>query len=660
MTSIFHTLIFRKLYKHPLIQAYGYKGRGSSAQVTGWGYRASGKSALKGKDTLLFEDGFIRSMFPGFGRGMPFSLVSDTSGIYFDGRGHSDLIRFLNGESLTDSQWSKEISLEYTESALRRVRSSGVSKYNCYLDQKRSFEEGVLVVDQTAGDVAITYSGMKQGDFDLMLQNALDENPDSRVYVKTHPDHQYRKKHSCFSSKLVENKRITILPSDMPSAEAFYFCHTVYVGSSLLGMEGLIHGKKVITYGWNFYAGWGLTEDRGRAPKAPRSKPIALERLFEAAYLRYTHYFDPDTFEPCDIHRIIDHIELQWKHWSLGAGNWTTAGLSPWKRQLLPTYLGPKVTRVSHKQLRATDLSRVLTWGAKDVPKALESLPLTRMEDGFIRSNGLGAEFNFPMSWVFDDVGIYFDARSPSKLENDLNEYSFSLEELTEAEELMTFLRANKLTKYNLGIESVTLPESARGRKVILIPGQVDSDASIKYGSPKLSNNRELLAEVRRQNPDAFICYKPHPDLLAGARRDSPLWEGIEGDVDHLVLEGDIISWIQAVDEVHTLTSTVGFEALLHHKPVYTYGLPFYAGWGLTHDWLTCERRRSKRSLSELTCAVLILYPTYVNPKTKEFTSAMNAARILTDPNFKHDSRSGFLRLVGKAKSFYYKLVRRL
>ncbi len=638
--------IRKGIASHPLVGKF-HDTAGAGVRW-GWGYRPSGlRAKSSGGAYMLYEDAPVRSLRSGYG-GAVYGITADSQGAMFDASGESDLIEALQGKI--------EVGADTAE-IMQQYRSLGISKYNWSLpSDTSSYEEGVLLVDQSRGDASLLYGGVGVSGFSKLFADALAENPEAVIYIKTHPDHKFRKKRSCFSEEELSHPRVKILPAELSPADCFMFCKKVYVGTSLLGIEALIHGCEVITYGWNFYAGWGLTTDRGGLPRAPRAREHALIELFQACYIDYSHYYDPDTLEPCGLSRIIEHIALQKRYWERFRGSWTMADLNMLQRSILPSFMhGPETTLTTGQ---AVDY--MLTWGAKDVSKALESLPLTRMEDGFIRSNGLGAEFNFPMSWVFDDVGIYFDARSPSKLENDLNEYSFSLEELTEAEELMTFLRENKLTKYNLGIESVTLPESARGRKVILIPGQVDSDASIKYGSPKLSNNRELLAEVRRQNPDAFICYKPHPDLLAGARRDSPLWEGIEGDVDHLVLEGDIISWIQAVDEVHTLTSTVGFEALLHHKPVYTYGLPFYAGWGLTHDWLTCERRRSKRSLSELTCAVLILYPTYVNPKTKEFTSAMNAARILTDPNFRHDSRSGLLRVVGKAKSYYYKLVRRL
>jgi len=365
----------------------------------------------------------------------------------------------------------------------------------------------------------------------------------------------------------------------------------------------------------------------------------------------YSHYYDPDTLKECDLSRIIDHIALQKRQWEKIKGSWSMARLNPWQRHILPSFIqGPK-TRIS----KSGSADYELSWGVEDDSKDVGSgnANMIRVEDGFIRSRGLGANFNFPLSWVFDDIGIYYDARIPSRLENVLNTSSFTPEQLAESAELCEFLRSSKITKYNLGVENVELPSEASGKKVILVPGQVDSDASIKYGSPKLLNNRELLAEVRRQHPDAYICYKPHPDLLAGARADKPLWPGIENQVDHLVTQGDIISWIEAVDEVHTLTSTVGFEALIRKKPVFTYGLPFYAGWGLTKDWLSCERRTATRTLEELVYATLIEYPTYLNPKTGEFTTALNAAKLLADPDFSYDARPAYIRMLAPLKRVY-------
>jgi capsular polysaccharide export protein len=676
MEANIHTF-FKKLTDNRLIQlfakthGFSVSPRFSLGKKTsiGWGYKFSGifaKFHSPAKDFLLFEDGFVRSLFPGYRYGRIYSIVADRSGIYYDAYGESDLIKFLNKDIPAPAFWPAELEPESVRTALNLFRKSGISKYNCHPSRSSdpsfpSFPSGVLVVDQTRGDAAIKYGGLCLQDFDRMLIDAIEENPDLTIYVKTHPDHHYRRKKSCFSESLLRHPRISILSPDTSPADCFSFAKKVYVGSSLMGMEALIHDCEVVCYGWSFYAGWGLTLDRSSFPKPPRKNSLSLCDLFSASYLRYTHYFDPDSGKPCSFERILEHIRLQHDQWRRHSTPFVSFGLSPWKKHVLGKYTYPHQALCHAHSERQLDKyvdagSQIYTWGKKQLPGKYSQLKPIRIEDGFIRSRGLGAAFNFPLSWVFDDVGIYFDSSAPSKLEQLLTTTQFTQEDLRATEELLEFLKEQKITKYNLGISEVKIPDRAKGKRVILVPGQVDSDASITFGSPKIRNNRQLVEEIRRQHPEAFLCYKPHPDLVAGVRADAPLWPGIEEQIDFLISEGDIISWIQAVDEVHTLTSTVGFEALLHNKPVFTYGLPFYAGWGLTNDWLNCERRQRKRSFVELATAIYRLYPTYLNPKSGEFTTALNVVRILINPDFHHDSRPPLLKLLNKIKTQFYKL----
>jgi len=79
------------------------------------------------------------------------------------------------------------------------------------------------------------------------------------------------------------------------------------------------------------------------------------------------------------------------------------------------------------------------------------------------------------------------------------------------------------------------------------------------------------------------------------------------------------------------MTSLTGFEGLLYGKTVYTYGMPFYAGWGLTIDARECERRKRAVSLNELIVATYILYPRYISPKTKELTTVENVIKELQE-----------------------------
>jgi len=72
-----------------------------------------------------------------------------------------------------------------------------------------------------------------------------------------------------------------------------------------------------------------------------------------------------------------------------------------------------------------------------------------------------------------------------------------------------------------------------------------------------------------------------------------------------------------AAGEIWTITSLLGFEALLHAKPVTCLGSPFYAGWGLTRDLgLEMPRRTTRPTLEALIHAALIDYPRYHDPVT--------------------------------------------
>ena len=76
----------------------------------------------------------------------------------------------------------------------------------------------------------------------------------------------------------------------------------------------------------------------------------------------------------------------------------------------------------------------------------------------------------------------------------------------------------------------------------------------------------------------------------------------------------DIDACLALTDGVATMTSLAGFEALLRGKPVWTFGRPFFAGWGLTHDTLDFPRRRRTLSVEQLVASALIAYPIYIHP----------------------------------------------
>ena len=307
-------------------------------------------------------------------------------------------------------------------------------------------------------------------------------------------------------------------------------------------------------------------------------------------------------------------------------------GMSYWKRRHMRAFLrSAGATPVFRRNAaRAIEFARrrhgaLAVWAGRE-PRDLADMagragvPLVRIEDGFLRSVGLGAEFNPAASIVIDRRGIYYDPSRASDLENILAETEFDAALLTRARQLIGTIVTRGITKYNTGgaLPALQLePAAATGRCRIFVPGQVEDDQSILLGSAGVEGNLDLLRRVRAGNPNAYIIYKPHPDVAAGHRKGAIADQDALRFADRIVRDVSSAAIIAAVDEIHTLTSLAGFEALLRGRHVVVYGQPFYAGWGLTRDLSPVTRRTRQLSLEELVAGVLILYPHYLDPVTK-------------------------------------------
>lgn len=262
----------------------------------------------------------------------------------------------------------------------------------------------------------------------------------------------------------------------------------------------------------------------------------------------------------------------------------------------------------------------VAAWRSKLSATAVSKLErkesaIIEVEDGFLRSHGLGADCIPPLSITVDRLGAHFDPSQPSELESLLEEGRFDEAIVDRARELRRLIVDTGIGKYGRGIADLQRPAGAR--RHILVPGQVEDDRAVQTGGCGLTSNLDLLARVRAEAPDAYILYKPHPDVVAGHRRGSISSESCLRFADEIVGDLPIAALIAMVDEVHVNTSLAGFEALMREKPVTAYGVPFYAGWGLTTDRGPVPARRTmKRSLDDLVAATLLIYPRYLDPQT--------------------------------------------
>ena len=89
-----------------------------------------------------------------------------------------------------------------------------------------------------------------------------------------------------------------------------------------------------------------------------------------------------------------------------------------------------------------------------------------------------------------------------------------------------------------------------------------------------------------------------------------------EGNVFRVTMPINPYSLMELVDKVYVCSTQMGFEALMAGKEVHVYGMPFYAGWGLTIDKQKNPRRTNRRTLEEVFYIFYIMYTHWVDVET--------------------------------------------
>ena len=244
-------------------------------------------------------------------------------------------------------------------------------------------------------------------------------------------------------------------------------------------------------------------------------------------------------------------------------------------------------------------------------------------EDGWLRSADTWANKAAPpryrhgCSVVFDTIGCYCDATRESLIERMLNDPSLVLsdQQLTEARRLIGRIVGEKLTKYNhqpLDVPTIGRP----GKQKVLVVDQSYGDFAIKKGWAADSTFERMLEDAVRDNPDADVIVKTHPDTMTGRRKG--YYDSLKehDNVFRATMPVNPYSLMALVDKVYVCSTQFGFEALMAGKEVHVYGMPFYAGWGLTHDIQRNPRRTRTRTLEEVFYIFYVLYTHWYNPDT--------------------------------------------
>ncbi len=616
-----------------------------------------------GKKVSYLTEGFIHSVDLDTKKTPPFSLVLDRSAPHYDSRRPTDLEELLNR-----CDFDADAALfARSNRLLAQLLESGLSKYNHVrrvpnLQAIYGMKERprVLVLGQVEDALSFRLANPRKYTNNDLVMIAAMENPGAQIIFKPHPN-VLNELCSTASNPVKVMHLCHVLKQDLPIAQALETIDHVYTISSLGGFEALLRGLRTTTLGLPFYAGWGLGDDRQQISR--RQRKLTIEQVFAVAYVMYPVYVDPlykIRIAPSEaVLRIANESgrkenkfddlylnnELVLARDPAGRNTVFLLFFHPWKREFFEkvfksykVYFLPSNISVSKLEqlLQYVDESELIIWGYKESEAIADfirerKIKVRRVEDGFVRSLALGSDHALPASVAIDGAHLYFDATGQSELEKILAEHDFKSDPdlLAEAEECISLILKNRVSKYN-HVEAKTASEifGEKKERRVLVIGQVEDDASIKYGCDRKILNNDLVIMARLENPDAEVFYKPHPDVLGGYReqRSDPALVECYAKViyEPLALADALVD----IDHVYTITSLAGFEALLRGIKVTAFGSPFYAGWGLTDDRQPNPRRTRKLTIVELFAGAYLLYPRYFDLVTHEPCSAK---KIISD-----------------------------
>ncbi len=566
---------------------------------------------------LTVEDAFLRSVHPGRVKGeAPIGLCLDRTGVHFDGSVPSDLERLLATHDLDDTAL-----LNRARDAIDSLKHWHLGKYSATDSTIEPPDPGyVVVIDQTEGDAAL--GGAGRAAFMEMLAFAAEEHPACPIVIKSHPESAAGARAGHFTEADTSD-RVSLMPDPISPWRLFEGAVGVYTHSSTLGFEAIFAGHKPRVFGQPFYAGWGLTQDQDAPPR--RERVLTRAQLIAAAMILYPIWYEPVSDRQCEVEDVIAHLAAGARAWREDRDGYVAVGMKPWKRPHLKRAFGRQRPLRFSRKVPADPKGRTpVVWGMAEAPEGT-----MRMEDGFLRSRGLGAALTPPLSLVLDTPSLYFDPSQRGRLDSLIDDAPDLPDgEIRRAERLILRLRRLGLTKYNL---SGALPDIPAGGRRVLVAGQVEDDASVTVGADEVRTNLDLLRRARSDNPEATLLWKPHPDVEAGLRKGAVAEADLEGLADIALLNIGANEALELADEVWTITSTLGFEALIRGLPVTCLGMPFYAGRGMTRDLAARPAHRAAQEvrLAQLVHACLIAYPRYFDPRDGAPLSVEEAVTLL-------------------------------
>ncbi len=628
-----------------------------------WGMKRSGKflrNNMKNKKIVYIEDGFVHS-FGTKKKNIPLSICFDNVGIYYNCNSKNDLKKYIK-EKLSNENISR------AKNIVNLWKKYSISKYNFPSFIEPPPSPYILLIDQTFGDLSIEYGDANENSFKKMFEFAVNNWPEHKIVIKSHPDVINSKKKGCIDISNHTKDNIIILGDIGQINKLIESSEAVCVVTSQVGFEALIYGKEVHVFGNPFYSRLGLTIDHNTNNEEVNN-PITLEQLVFSSLVKYQICFDPRTKKKCEIEQIMEFVHSSREASEFFPQDVEAVKLTPWKARQINRFVYPVTgKKVKFFKRFKSKMKNIIVWGKNTrLENYISKVDnFISVEDGFIRSVGLGGDLYPPLSLLFDKKGIHYDASKVSDLEDQLQNSNVNYSERMRARKILNSIVKYKISKYNLRLsKKLDLPKNAINKEVIGVLGQVESDNSIIYGVPDNTikkTNFALVEKVREDYPDAFIIYKPHPDTESGVRAKGKRDSDISNYADLIAYKTSLEDLFNKVDRIAVFTSLGGFEALIRGISVITYGLPFYSGWGLTDDKLVnhvwAKRRKRILTLEELTFISLIKYPFYSSIKFNCLTEIENIFEELLESTGKKNLEQIVFRYWGTLKDHFLNITR--
>ena len=256
-----------------------------------------------------------------------------------------------------------------------------------------------------------------------MLAAALAENPAHKVVVLA-PDRRARR--ALLADAAQRGASIVTGPVDPWPALAR--AERVYAAGGETGFLALLAGRAVRCFGIAFYSGWGVTADAAGVARHPFARTV--DEIFAGACLVATRHRDPFRNTASSFEATLS-ILADWRQ--IETANRRVAvlvGMSFWKRRRIADFLRSTAGAPVFRRTTAGALSAargrpggaIAVWASR-LPAGLaaaaerDQVALIRVEDGFIRSVGLGSDFVPAASLVLDSGGMHYDPDARSDLE---------------------------------------------------------------------------------------------------------------------------------------------------------------------------------------------------------------------------------------------------